>query len=248
MGVVHQVLLLLKPEGFRGLIETFGMPLVCVLVFAESGVFPVLPGDSLLVVCGMFAAAPVASGGPALPLWLLLGIVPWCAVLGGQVGYGVGRWAGARAYAWKDRNWGFVPVFRRAWLRRTEAFFKRWGSFAVVAGRWVPFVRTFAPLLAGVSRVSYAAFIPYNLLGAFTWVWTMVLTGYYLPPLVDRAFPGFRLEDHIDGIVVAVVLLSLVPVLYTVVKEGRGDALTAGPGATKPAARRTAKRRKGAAL
>ncbi|MGH7441967.1 MAG: DedA family protein [bacterium] len=218
MDFLYHPLLILRPDGFRALVQSFGLPLVCTFIFAESGVFPVLPGDSLLVVCGMFAVS-AGTGSPALSLWSLLVVVPICAVLGSQAGFGIGRWAGPRVHTWRDRSLGPLPIFRRTWLKRTEDFFGRWGSFSVVAGRWVPFVRTFAPLLAGVSELSYAAYIPFNILGAFSWVWTMVLTGYYLPPLVDHLLPGFRLEDHIDAIVLVIVALSVLPVAYTIVKE-----------------------------
>jgi membrane-associated protein len=247
LDFLHHPFLILKPEGFRALIEAFGLPVVCAMIFAESGVFPMLPGDSLLVVCGIYAATPGASGR-ALSLPLLLVLVPLCAILGGQVGFGIGRWAGGSAYGWKDHKLGFVPVFRRDWLRRTEAFFKRWGAFAVVAGRWVPFVRTGAPLLAGVTRMSYATYVPFNIIGALSWVWSMVLVGYFLPPVVARLVPGFSLEQHIDHIVLAVVFLSLVPVIYTIWKERRESAAAAQPrsaaqSGAKPGPRRKAKRR-----
>ena len=221
MNFLAHPLLILRPEGFRALIEAYGLPVVCVMAFAESGVFPMLPGDSLLVVCGIYAAATGATGAAVLSLPALLIVVPLCAVLGGQVGFGVGRWVGTGVYGWKARNLGPLPVYRHAWLLRTEAFFKRWGAFAVMAGRWVPFVRTGMPLLAGVTRMPYKTYVPYNIVGAFSWVWSMVLVGYFLPPLVDRMIPGFVLEDHIDKIVLAVILLSLLPVVYTIWKEGQ---------------------------
>ncbi|HTA16952.1 MAG TPA: VTT domain-containing protein [bacterium] len=238
MNFLLHPLLILQPEGFRALIEAFGLPVICAMIFVESGVFPMLPGDSLLVVCGIYAATP-GAGGQVLSLPLLLTVVPLCAVLGSQVGFGVGRWAGAGAYGWKDRMFGPVPVFRREWLRRTEALFKRWGAFAVVVGRWVPFVRTGAPLLAGVTRMSYAEYVPFNIVGALSWVWSMVLVGYFLPPIVHRFAPDFRLEDRIDRIVLAVVFLSLFPVAYSIWKERRESSVaTAVATRTKPKAKR----------
>jgi membrane-associated protein len=237
-------LLILRPEGFRALIEAFGLPAVCAMIFVESGVFPMLPGDSLLVVCGIYAATPGAQGR-VLSLPVLMAVLPLCAVLGSQVGFGVGRWVGAGAYGWKDRNLGPLPVFRRDWLRRTEAFFKRWKAFAVVAARWVPFVRTGAPLLAGVTRMPYGEYVPFNIVGALSWVWSMLLVGYFLPPVVERVAPGFRLEDNIDRIVLVVIFLSLIPVLYTIWRErqeGRAPAV-ASP-VPKAKVKPKAKRRK----
>lgn len=220
---LHHPLLILKPEGFRWLIENFGLAAVCLMIFAESGVFPMLPGDSLLVVCGIYAAGSTlgAAGQPLLSLAWLMTLVPLCGVLGAQAGFGIGRLAGSGVYRWKDASLGFVPVYRRDWLRRTEDFFGRWGAFAVVAGRWVPFVRTGAPLLAGVTKMSWTQYTLFNVLGALSWVWSMVLVGYFLPPVVARFAPGVRLEDRIDLVVVAVILVSLVPVFYTVARESR---------------------------
>lgn len=241
MDFLQHPLGILRPEEFRKLIEAFGLPAVCAMVFAESGVFPTLPGDSLLVVCGIYAATPGASGQGVLSLLALLTLVPLFAVAGSQVGFAVGRFFGKAAYAWQDRNLAFVPVYRRDWLAKTEAFFKRWGAFAVVAGRWVPFVRTGAPLLAGVTRMPYRTYVPFNVIGALSWVWSMVLVGYFLPPLVARVAPGFKLEEHIDAIVLGVVVLSLLPVGYTLWKERReSQARAAAPSRKSP---RPAKRR-----
>jgi membrane-associated protein len=156
----------------------------------------------------------------------------------------VGRWAGRSAYGWKDRSLGFFPLYRRSWLKETEDFFKRWGSFAVIAGRWVPFVRTGAPLLAGVTRLGYASFIPYNIIGALSWVWSMVLVGYFLPPVVARLWPGFVLEDHIDAIILVVVAVSCLPIVYTYLSDRKGRAATGGKAAPAKHVKRAAKKRR----
>jgi membrane-associated protein len=248
MDFLHHPLLILKPEGIRFIIEAFGLWAVCLVVFAESGVFPTLPGDSLLVVCGIYAATPAAGTPGALSLWALLTVVPLCGILGSQIGFAIGHWAGPAAYRWKDRNWGPLPVYRVSWLVKTEDFFKRWGAFAVVAARWVPFVRTGAPLLAGVTKMPYRSYVPYNIAGAVSWVWSMVLVGYFLPPLVnpfvDRFIPGFQLQDRIDVIIVVVVALSCLPIVYATLKES-GLATPAPKSArTKSAAKSKAKTRR----
>jgi membrane-associated protein len=236
LDFLHHPLAILHPDGIRQLIDAYGLLSVCAIVFLESGVFPMLPGDSLLVVCGIYASAAGSSAGGAgsLSLFLLLTAVPLCAIAGAQFGFGIGRWAGKGAYAWKDRQWGFLPVYRRSWLARTEDFYKRWGAFAVVAGRWVPFVRTGTPLLAGVTRMSYRQYVTFNIVGALSWIWSMVLVGYYLPPLMANIAPGFKLEENIDKIVLVVVVLSLLPVFYTLWKESRGGG-SAAESKTKPA-------------
>jgi len=229
MALLHPFLSIFHSDGIRALIEAYGLGLVCLIVFAESGAFPMLPGDSLLVICGIYAATPGPGGQGVLSLALLLTLVPLAGVLGGQVGYSFGRWAGPAVHQWKDRSWGFVPLYRRTWLQQTDGFYKRWGGFAVIAGRWVHFVRTGAPLLAGVTRMPFGRYAAFNVLGAIGWVGSMVLVGYFLPPLWAQAFPAYRLEDNIEKIVVGVVLLSLLPIAYTYWQERRGGAKRSQP-------------------
>jgi membrane-associated protein len=221
---VEKLLWLLKPEGIQWLIQTGGLPAICLVIFAETGFFALLPGDSLLVLCGIFAATIGDDGRPLLSLPLLLSVVPACGILGDQVGYWIGTWFGKSLYAWKDRSLLGIPIFKQAYLRKTEEFYGRWGTFFIVAGRWVPIVRTFAPIVAGIIRMPFRTFIVYNVLGAFTWVWSMVLAGYFLPPLLQRLVPGFDLARNIDKIALVIVLLSVLPIVWTVYKERRAAA------------------------
>jgi membrane-associated protein len=214
---IQHLLWYLKPEGINYLIQSFGLLGICAIIFAETGLFPLLPGDSLLVLCGIAAAS--AEGALSLPVLMLL--VPLCAILGDQVGYMVGRVVGKRIYKWRERRIGPVPFFKQEWLKRTEDFYKRWGVFTIVACRWVPIVRTFAPIVAGVTRMPYKTFIPYNVIGALSWVWSMLLTGYFLNAALQKIVPGFDLAKNIDKIALIIVLLSISPMLYTVFKERR---------------------------
>jgi membrane-associated protein len=220
MEILHNIFWLFKPEGIQWLIMNGGLPVICLIIFAETGFFAMLPGDSLLVLCGIFAATPAPGGGTLLPLSFLLAVVPICGVLGDQVGFWIGTWFGNAMYDWKDRYFLGIPVFRVAYLRKAEDFYRRWGVFTVVAGRWVPIVRTFAPIVAGITRMPLKKFITFNILGGISWVWSMVLTGYLLGNVAKTKF-GFDLAEHIDKIAVIVVLLSLIPVGYTVWKENR---------------------------
>src|SRR3954465_9599340 len=104
MHLISQLLWLLKPEGIQWLIQTGGLPAICLIIFAETGFFALLPGDSLLVLCGIFAATTTADGHPLLPIWPLLVLVPLCGVAGDQVGFWIGRWFGQAIYGWKDRS------------------------------------------------------------------------------------------------------------------------------------------------
>ena len=214
MDLIHQLLWYLKPEGINHVIEAFGLLGICCIIFAETAIFPLLPGDSLLVLCGI-AAASTSS----LSLWALMLAVPVCAIVGDQVGYLLGSLVGASIYGWRERRIGPVPIFKQEWLHRTKDFYKRWGVFTIVACRWVPIVRTFAPVVAGVTKMPYKTFIPYNILGAVSWVWSMLLTGYFLNAGLQKIWPGFDLAKNIDKIAVIIVLLSVSPMIYTVVKE-----------------------------
>jgi membrane-associated protein len=229
--VVHKLLWLLSPEGITWLIQAGGIPVICLIIFAETGFFALLPGDSLLVLCGIFAATPLDAahpdGPPLLPLWPLLTVVPLCGIIGDQVGYWIGTWLGRAMYAWKDRSFLGIPIFKQVYLRRTEQFYERWGTFFIVAGRWVPIVRTFAPIVAGIIRMPLPRFLTFNVIGAFTWVYSMVFAGYLLPPLLQRVVPGFDLARNIDKVAIAIVFLSVLPIAWTVYKERRVGAPTA---------------------
>ena len=219
MEFIQNLLWYLKPEGIQWLISTGGLPVICLIIFAETGIFAILPGDSLLVLCGIFAATTGQDGEKLLPLWALLTIVPVFGVLGDQVGYWIGTWFGKRLYGWPDVGFLGIPIYKRAYLTKTEEFYGRWGTFFVVAGRWVPIVRTFAPIVAGMVKMPFRTFIGFNILGGFTWVWSMVLAGYFLPPILKTIVPGFDLAANIDKIAIVIVFLSLLPIAFTVYKE-----------------------------
>jgi membrane-associated protein len=233
MELIHNLLWLLKPEGLTWLIQTGGLPAICFIIFAETGFFAILPGDSLLVLSGIFAATHDASGQALMPLWALLALVPLCGVLGDQVGFWIGKFFGRAMYQWRDFGLLGIPIFKKAYLQKTEAFYGRWGTFFIVAGRWVPIVRTFAPIVAGIIRMPFRTFIAFNVIGAFSWVWSMVLAGYFLPPIITQFVPGFDLAVNIDKIAIVVVLLSVLPIAYTVYKERRAKAAPPGEAAPK---------------
>jgi len=225
--VVHKLLWYLTPQGIQWLIQTGGLPVICLIIFSETGFFALLPGDSLLVLCGIFAHTQGSDGHPLLPLWPLLTVVPLCGVLGDQIGYWIGTWFGRALYGWKDRSVIGIPIFKQVYLRKTEQFYERWGTFFIVAGRWVPIVRTFAPIVAGIIRMPLARFLAFNVIGAVTWVYSMIFAGYFLPPVLARVAPGFDLAKNIDKVAIGIVLLSVLPIAWTVYKERR-DGSPAG--------------------
>lgn len=220
MELIHSLLWYLKPEGITYLIQSGGLPAICLIIFAETGFFALLPGDSMLVLCGIFAGTPAADGqSNLLSLPLLLGVVPLCAVMGDQVGFWIGTWFGRSMYNWRDVSFLGIPIFKKMYLTKTEEFYGRWGTFFIVAGRWVPIVRTFAPIVAGIIKMPFRTFLTFNVAGAFTWVWSMVLAGYFVPPVLKQFWPSFDLAANIDKIAILIVLLSLIPIVYTVWKE-----------------------------
>jgi len=223
MVILEKLLWILSPEGIQQIIQAGGLPIICLIIFAETGFFALLPGDSMLVLCGMFAATKGANGEPLLPLPWLMALVPIFGILGDQVGFWLGTFVGKPIYKWKDIYLWKIPLFKQAYLRKTESFYARWGSFTIVAGRWVPFVRTFAPIVAGLIHMRFVTFIAFNIIGAFSWVWSMLLAGYLLPPIIEpviqKVWPGFTLAEHIDKIAIGIVFVSLLPILHTLWKE-----------------------------
>ncbi|MBP1610173.1 MAG: putative rane protein [Acidobacteria bacterium] len=180
----------------QGIIQWGGTLLVCAIIFAETGLFFgfFLPGDSLLVTAGVFAATG------HLNLFLLLSVVSLCAVAGDQVGYLIGHSAGDALYR-KDDSF----FFRKKHLARAHEFYEKYGGKTIVLARFVPIIRTFAPAVAGAAKMDYRRFVFFNVFGGVLWVWSMVLIGYFL----GSAIPG--VSEHIETVIIIVVALSLMP-------------------------------------
>jgi membrane-associated protein len=190
----------------RALIQAGGLLMICVIVFVETGLFVgfFLPGDSLLVSAGLFAA----KGD--LDVALLLVTVSACAIAGDQVGYWIGRKAGRALYHRPDSR-----LFKRRHLERAHVFYEKYGAKTIVLARFVPIVRTFAPAVAGAAEMNYHRFVVYNVVGGLLWVWSMVLGGFFL----GRAVPD--LDRHIHVVIAVVIFLSLLPGLIEVWRAKR---------------------------
>lgn len=180
----------------KGLIEWGGTLLVCVIVFVETGFFVgfFLPGDSLLVTAGVFAA----SG--QLHLSELMLLVPLCAIVGDQIGYWIGRKAGQALYRREDSL-----VFRKRHLQRAHDFYEKYGGKTVILARFIPIVRTFCPPVAGAAGMAYGRYFAYDIAGGLLWVGSMILGGYFL----GRQIPN--ISDNIHYVIAAVIFLSLLP-------------------------------------
>jgi membrane-associated protein len=190
----------------RGLIQWGGYTVLAVIVFAETGLLIgfFLPGDSLLVTAGVFAALGV------LDLWVLNALLIPLAILGDAVNYAIGRRTGPAIFRREDGLF-----FRKAHLLRAQRFYERHGGKTVVLARFLPIVRTFAPFAAGMAGMPYRRFALYNVVGAVAWVVSMTLIGYVLVHLIPDV------ERHIHLVIAAVIVLSFVPGVIEVLRERR---------------------------
>jgi membrane-associated protein len=188
------------------LIRWGGYVVLVAIVFTETGLLVgfFLPGDSLLITAGLVAAA----GG--LNIWWLNGLLIVAAVVGDSVGYAIGWRIGPRLFT-REKSLLFNPRH----VERTRRFYERHGAKTIVIARFVPIVRTFAPVVAGVGQMKYRRFLVYNVLGGVGWVLSMTWAGY----LLGRAIPNVDRYVHI--IVIVVIILSVIPIGVEILKERR---------------------------
>lgn len=183
---------------------TYALIGICLVVFIETGLlFPFLPGDSLLFTAGML----VAQDQLDFPLWLLCVLLFVCAFAGDQVAYGIGHRVGPRIFNKPDSRF-----FKQSYIDQTNAFFDKYGGRAIILARFAPFVRTYAPVAAGVGRMPYRHFVTYNVIGALLWGVGITVLGYFLGQI------SF-IHDNIEAILVLIVLVSVLPIFIEV---GRG--------------------------
>lgn len=191
------------------LLDTFGLPGIALIVFAESGLLVgfFLPGDSLLFAAGAAAAGALASVNVSFNIWTLLPVVIAAAIIGDQVGYIIGRRVGTAIHDRPDSRF-----FKQAHLRRAADFFERHGPKALVLGRFVPIVRTFIPVLAGASGMRHRAFTTFNVVGGALWGASIPLLGYWF------GHSEF-VQSHLELTILAVVLISLLPMIVEVIRS-----------------------------
>lgn len=203
------------------LLDSFGIYVYFALffiVFAETGLAIgfFLPGDSLLVVAGLFAAAGKMN------LFVLMVSLFVAAVVGDAVGYLTGKKMGETLFT-KPKS----RVFNPKHIQKAHAFYEKHGGKTIIIARFVPIVRTFAPIVAGAAKMSYKQFLLYNIFGGLFWVMSMLLAGYFLGGLVEQfmrnvfGIENFLLEDHIDKVIIVIVFLSILPIIYEYLKSRR---------------------------
>ena len=206
--ILHFLHSLYSTDGLRELIRSGGAPLVCTIVFIETGFFVgfFLPGDSLLITAGIFSAAGV------IPLkWLLLPVM-LCAIAGDQIGYWIGRSAGVALYRREDSLF-----FRRSHLQRAHDFYEKYGGRAVILARFVPIVRTFCPPVAGAAKMPYSRYLMFDVCGGVLWISATILGGYSLGHLIPN------IGQYIHYVIAVVIVLSILPAVIGVLRS-RGSS------------------------
>ncbi len=182
-------------RDLNGLVTTAGYAGVTAIIFIETGLlFPFLPGDSLLVTAGLVAVTGT------LNVWTLGLLCSVAAIVGDQIAYAIGRRSGEALFSRPDSRW-----FKQEHLRAAQAFYEKHGGKTIILARFMPFARTFAPVVAGAARMQYPMFVFYNVIGGLLWIWSMLLTGYY----VVRLIPG--LEAHVEKLIIGIIVVSVLP-------------------------------------
>jgi membrane-associated protein len=201
----------LDPTNVIDAVGAWALVVVCAFVFAETGLLVgfILPGDTLLIISGILSFGP-HHVMPLNVFWVALFIVV-AAFLGGELGYAIGRKAGPPIFERKDSG-----LFSRRNVERTNAFFERFGGIAVIFARFVPIVRTFAPVAAGVGHMPGRRYAVYNAIGAVIWGAGLVALGYllnYIPPVRDFV------TSYIDVILICAALIAIVPTTFHAIRS-----------------------------
>lgn len=181
------------------LAQAIGYTGIFAIIFAESGVFfaPILPGASLLFTTGLLASQGFFN------IWIVFPLVVTAAILGDAVGYWFGAWVGPKLFERENSRF-----FKKEYIEQTKRFYEKYGTRTILFSRFVPIVRTFAPILAGIGSMEYRTFLLYNIAGALLWGGGFIFGGYFLGEIV----PG--IERYILLIALLIVVVSCMPLVY----------------------------------
>ena len=197
----------LAPENLIQAFGAFAVLGVCAIVFIETGLLVgfFLPGDSLLYTAGLLVATDVIQ----TPIWIVAPLIALSAFIGDQVGYQIGRASGPRIF-----NRPNSRLFRQEYVDKTSEYFERFGGRTIIIARFVPIVRTFAPVVAGVGAMRYRTFVMYNIIGALLWGVGVTMLGYWLGQF---AF----VQNYLEPILIGIVLVSVIPVAVELLRARR---------------------------
>ncbi len=202
-GILDFLKELVNPES---IIRYGGIYLLLFVVFAETGLFVgfFLPGDSLLFTAGLFCSTGILQIHPAL----LIGLIIFAAVTGNMFGYYFGKKVGVMLF---KRKSGLL--FRQEHLIAANEFYKKHGKKTIVLSRFLPILRTFAPIIAGIVKLEYRKFFIYSLIGAFFWVCSLVMTGYFMGKYIPKT------KDYLEYIVIFLIVITSIPFVYNSIKK-----------------------------
>ncbi|WP_082681242.1 VTT domain-containing protein [Nocardia jinanensis] len=210
----------LDPVNLLNSFGTWVLLGLLVVVFIESGLlFPLLPGDSLLFTAGLIAASKSAEIEPFAPIGVLLVLIPLAAIAGDQVGYLIGTKGGTALFKNDD-----AKILKKSYIDESHAFFEKHGPITIVLARFVPIVRTYAPLVAGAAKMKYSVFLTYNVVGGVLWGAGVTMLGFLLGQIAI-------VRDNVDLIFLLIVAVSVLPIVWEVVKRyrsGRGKSPAVG--------------------
>ncbi|MGI8543635.1 MAG: DedA family protein [Aridibacter sp.] len=218
MDFIYQILDFIKPDNLiNWLLDLLGIYVyfgLFFIIFAEVGLAVgfFLPGDSLLVVTGLMAKTYPEK----LNVFLVLTAFLSGSIIGDSTGYWTGRIMGKSLFKREDSF-----IFKPSRVEKANKFFEKYGAKTIILARFIPIVRTFAPLVIGASGMSYAKYLTYSILGGILWIFSMVLAGYFLGGVVEQAL-GIKLQNHIEKVVIVVVILSILPPIIEFAKHKFG--------------------------
>lgn len=201
-----------------GWVAEYGTAIYIILfaiIFVETGliVMPFLPGDSLLFAAGAICARSADDPNAPMNIFVLIGLLFIAAVLGDNVNYGVGRFLGDRATRIKIGKWQIV---KQSNIDKTQAFFDKYGTKAIIMARFVPIVRTFTPFIAGVGKMKYRTkFLPFDILGGFLWISSMSLAGFWLGT-------NEWIQGHFETVVLLIIFISILPMIIGLLRAKFG--------------------------